>query len=240
VCFACFWLWNPKVYGGRPASRPASQPTSPIFYFFWRSGFIFFDAQVLFFLTLRGAGMDREPYRHTFYLFWRSYLIFFEYDIFFLSTIYIFLTLIFYFFWSSFFIFLTPRFYFFWARCIFFEHAPEGSSPPPLWGGVGVGNGVILQVSVLGSWFLHPLCALWVWGWVVPILSTGKEKQWRIPMHSNLHHNVAPDCTALLQTPTLQCQARVPAAFPLISLRKLRNLSVWSIWNGWPPPGGGP
>ena len=37
-----------------------------MFYFFWRSCFIFFDAQVLFFLTLR------------FYFFWRSGFIFFD------------------------------------------------------------------------------------------------------------------------------------------------------------------
>ena len=104
---------------------------------------------------------------------------------------------------------------------------PMGHSPlPPC--GVGWGWAMVsyckFLVWVLDSYILSVPCGCE--GGLCQSSLLARRNNGVYHMHAILQHNVAPDCTALLQTPTLQCQARGPAAFPLISLKKLTNLTA--------------
>ena len=101
----------------------------------------------------------------------------------------------------------------------------HGSPVPPVgWGGGGQWSYCKFLIWVLDSYILSVPCGCE--GGLCQSSLLARRNNGVYHMHATLHHNVAPDCTALLQRPTLQRQARGPAAFPLISLKKFRNLAA--------------
>ena len=98
-------------------------------------------------------------------------------------------------------------------------------SPPLGWGGVGIG--FMLQASALESSLLGPPR-----GWdcedcLFHFILLTKKSHGAYHMDCILHCNAAFSCTALLQTPTQHCLARLSDGFPLNSLRKSKNLTAW-------------